>query len=162
MTVTFREVRREQVPLLIGLAGGTGSGKSMSALLLARGMTGGEPFAFIDTENGRAKHYADLFPEMRHAEIHAPFRPEKYADAIVQGAADYPVVVVDSMSHEWAGDGGCLDWHDELMGGNQDGRAEAQEAISRIYAALAGGARAAQEDDELLHRDPYHRAIQPS
>jgi hypothetical protein len=119
MTVTFREVRREQVPLLIGLAGGTGSGKSMSALLLARGMTGGEPFAFIDTENGRAKHYADLFPEMRHAEIHAPFRPEKYADAIVQGAADYPVVVVDSMSHEWAGDGGCLDWHDELMGGNQ-------------------------------------------
>jgi hypothetical protein len=28
--------------------------------------------------------------------------------------------------------------------------------------ALAGGARAAQEDDELLHRDPYHRGIQPS
>jgi hypothetical protein len=119
MTVSFRPAKREQIPLLLGVAGGTGSGKTYSALLLARGISGGEPFAIIDTENGRAKHYADLFPEMRHAEIHAPFRPEKYADAIVQGAKDHPVVVVDSMSHEWAGDGGCLDWHDDLMGGNQ-------------------------------------------
>jgi hypothetical protein len=119
VTVSFRPAKREQIPLLLGVAGGTGSGKTYSALLLARGITGGQPFAIIDTENGRAKHYADLFPEMRHAEIHAPFRPEKYADAIVAGAKEYPVVVVDSMSHEWAGDGGCLDWHDDLMGGNQ-------------------------------------------
>jgi hypothetical protein len=119
MTVSFRPAKREQIPLLLGVAGGTGSGKTYSALLLARGITGGQPFAIIDTETGRAKHYADLFPEMRHAELHAPFRPEKYADAITQGASEYPVVVVDSMSHEWAGDGGCLDWHDELMGGQQ-------------------------------------------
>jgi hypothetical protein len=56
---------------------------------------------------------------MRHGEIHAPFRPGKYADAIQAGAAEFPVVVVDSTSHEWAGDGGCLDWHDEIMGGDQ-------------------------------------------
>jgi hypothetical protein len=119
VTVSFRPAKREQIPLLLGVAGGTGSGKTYSALRMARGIAQGAPFAFVDTENGRAKHYADLFPEMRHAEIHAPFRPEKYADAIVQGASEYPVVVVDSMSHEWAGDGGCLDWHDDLMGGNQ-------------------------------------------
>lgn len=118
MSFRFEQVRRENVPLLIGLAGGTGSGKTMSALLLARGLAAGHPFAFVDTENGRAKHYADLFPEMRHGEIHAPFRPEKYADAIAAGASEFPVVVVDSMSHEWAGDGGCLDWHDELMAGD--------------------------------------------
>jgi hypothetical protein len=119
VTVSFRPAKREQIPLLLGVAGGTGSGKTYSALRMARGIAQGAPFAFVDTENGRAKHYADLFPEMRHAEIHAPFRPEKYADAIVQGASEYPVVVVDSMSHEWAGDGGCLDWHDDLMDGNQ-------------------------------------------
>lgn len=117
--VQFIPAKREQIPLLLGVAGGTGSGKTFSALLLARGLADGQPFAIVDTENGRAKHYADLFPEMRHAEIHAPFRPEKYADAIAAGAKDYPVVVVDSMSHEWAGDGGCLDWHDDLMGGDQ-------------------------------------------
>jgi hypothetical protein len=119
VTFEFKPARRENVPLLLGLAGGTGSGKTFSALLLAHGITGGQPFAIIDTENGRAKHYAELFPEMRHAEIHAPFRPDKYADAIQAGAAEFPVVVVDSMSHEWAGDGGCLDWHDDLMGGDQ-------------------------------------------
>ncbi len=118
MTIQFRPAKRENVPLLVGVAGGTGSGKTMSALLLARGMAAGQPFAIIDTENGRAKHYADLFPEMRHAEIRAPFRPGKYADAIEAGAREFPVVVVDSASHEWAGDGGCLDWHDDIAKGD--------------------------------------------
>lgn len=120
MSFTFRPAQRTNVPLLIGLAGGTGSGKTYSALLLARGLANGQPFAGIDTENGRMNHYADLFPELMVGQITAPFRPDKYADAIE--AADregFPVVVVDSASHEWYGDGGCLDWHDELMGGSQ-------------------------------------------
>lgn len=117
--MSFDVVTRESIPLLLGVAGGTGSGKTFSALRLARGLAGGQPFAIIDTENGRAKHYVELFPEMRYQAITAPFRPDKYADAIEAGAKDYPVVVVDSMSHEWAGDGGCLDWHDEIMAGDQ-------------------------------------------
>jgi len=119
MTYEFRPAKREKVPLLIGVAGGTGAGKTMSALRLARGLAGGKPFAGIDTENGRMNHYADLFPELHVAQITAPFRPDKYADAIQSAAALFPVVIVDSASHEWAGDGGCLDWHDELMGGDQ-------------------------------------------
>jgi hypothetical protein len=118
VTVTFRPAVREQIPLLLGLAGGTGSGKTFSALELAKGIAQGSRFAVIDSENGRAKHYADLF-DFDHAEIHAPFRPQTYIDAITAADADYPVVVVDSASHEWYGDGGCLDWHDELMGGQQ-------------------------------------------
>jgi hypothetical protein len=136
MSFTFRPAKRENVPLLLGVAGGTGSGKTYSALLLARGLANGQPFAIVDTENGRAKHYADLFPEMRHGEIHAPFRPQKYADAIQAGAAEYPVVVVDSMSHEWAGDGGCLDWHDELMGGDQKKNLSAWIEPKRSHKAM--------------------------
>lgn len=120
MSVSFRPMKREAIPLLLGVAGGTGSGKTYSALLLARGIAQGKPFAGIDTENGRMSHYADDFPECERAEISAPFRPEKYIDKIEEAdKAGYPVIVVDSMSHEWAGDGGCLDWHDELMGGDQ-------------------------------------------
>jgi hypothetical protein len=116
----FHPLKRERIPLLIGVAGGTGSGKTMSALLLARGLADGKPFAGIDTENGRMSHYADLFPDCHAKRIAAPFRPDKYADAIEEAqTAGYPVVVVDSASHEWYGDGGCLDWHDELMGGDQ-------------------------------------------
>lgn len=113
MTFEFRPARRENVPLLLGVAGGTGAGKTFSAMLLAKGMSGGRRFAVIDTENGRARHYADEF-EFDSADLRAPFRPDRYADAI-QAADDagYPVIVVDSMSHEHAGDGGLLDWHEE-------------------------------------------------
>jgi hypothetical protein len=125
MTVTFQPAKRQAIPLLLGVAGGTGSGKTMSALLLARGIAQGQPFAFIDTENGRGLHYADMFPEMQHGRLDAPFRPERFTAAIADGSkhlAGVPrnrrVVVVDSFSHEWAGDGGCLDWKDELSGGS--------------------------------------------
>lgn len=114
MSITFRPAKRENVPLLIGIAGGTGSGKTMSALRLATGLSGGERFGIVDTENGRALHYADQF-DFDHAELHAPFRPERYVEAITTAAEKYGVVVVDSFSHEYTGDGGLLDWHEEEL-----------------------------------------------
>src|SRR3990167_11240747 len=115
MSYTFKKAIRENVSLIIALAGGTGSGKTFSAMRLASGMSGGKPFAVIDTENGRASHYADQFA-FDTCELKAPFRPDAYAEAIM--AADkggYPVIIVDSMSHEHAGDGGILDWHEEEL-----------------------------------------------
>jgi hypothetical protein len=128
MAFSFRPAVRQNVPLLIGLAGGTGSGKTFSALLLARGIANGHPIVGIDTENGRMNHYADLFPELHVGQITAPFRPEKYADAIeaaekhlidLKVPLEHRVILVDSASHEWYGEGGCLEWHDDLMAGDQ-------------------------------------------
>src|SRR5688572_29808850 len=100
MSIQFRAAQRENVPLLLGLAGGTGSGKTYSAMLIAQGLAAGKRFAVIDTENGRARHYADVF-KFHDAQLRAPFRPEAYAEAIAAAdKADYPVIVVDSMSHE--------------------------------------------------------------
>lgn len=145
MSFEFRPAKRENVPLLLGVAGGTGSGKTMSALLMARGIAAGQPFAGIDTENGRMSHYADRFPELHIAQIKAPFRPDRYADAIEAGAAylaeqnvprGHRVVVVDSMSHEWAGDGGCLDWHDEIIDGDRKRSPVAWATIKRSHKRL--------------------------
>lgn len=113
MSFSFRPAVRENVPLLIGLSGGTGSGKTYSAMILAKALAAGKRFAFIDTESGRAKAYAEDFA-FDVGELSAPFSPERYADA-VQAAdkAGYPVIVIDSMSHEWAGDGGILDLQEE-------------------------------------------------
>ena len=109
MPFTFRPAKREAVGLLIGLAGASGSGKTFSALRLAKGLAGGKPFCLIDTEAGRAKHYADQFT-FDHGDLHAPFSPAAYAEAIeAADAAGYPVIVVDSASHEHAGEGGILD-----------------------------------------------------
>ncbi len=113
MTFTFRPGVRENVSLLIGLAGASGSGKTYTAMRLASGIAGGKPFAVIDTEAGRAKHYADAF-RFDHGDLAPPFRPGAYADAIhAADKAGYPVIVVDSMTHEWAGEGGVLDWQAE-------------------------------------------------
>lgn len=110
---TFRPATRENVGLLIGLAGASGSGKTYTAMRLASGISGCKPFAVIDTEAGRAKHYADAF-KFDHGDLKPPFRPDAYAQAIAAAdAAGYPVIVVDSMSHEWAGEGGILDWQIE-------------------------------------------------
>src|ERR1700677_907425 len=115
MPFEFKRAAREEVGLIIGLAGGTGSGKTFTAMTLAKGIAGTKPFALIDTEAGRAKHYADRFL-FDHGDLKPPFRPERYAEAILAAdAAHYPVIVVDSCSHEWAGEGGILDWQEEEL-----------------------------------------------
>lgn len=132
---TFRPAVRESVGLIIGLAGPSGGGKTYTAMELATGLAGGRRFAVIDTEGGRAKHYADRF-DFDHGDLKPPFRPSAYSDAIkAADAAGYPVVVVDSMSHEWAGEGGILDWQDEEHA--RMGRREAAKMASWIAPKMA-------------------------
>jgi hypothetical protein len=109
VTLNYKDAVRQNVPLLILLAGGTGAGKTESALRLATGLAGGKPFAVIDTERGRALHKADDYT-FKHAELTEPFSPERYAEAIKEtDAMGFPVIVVDSGSHEYEGIGGVLD-----------------------------------------------------
>lgn len=109
MSIQFKRAIREQVGLIIGVAGGTGSGKTYSSLRMAAGISGDKPFVILDTEAGRAKHYADQF-SFDHGDLHPPFSPETYMEAIrAADSAGYPCIVVDSMSHEWAGEGGVLE-----------------------------------------------------
>jgi AAA domain len=124
--IEFREARRAGVGLLLGFAGGTGSGKTFSAMRVAKGISGDKKFAVIDTEADRALHYADFF-HFDHASLTPPFTPARYLEAIVAAdKARYPAVVVDSFSHEHAGEGGLLDMQSEelerLTRGNEDAR----------------------------------------
>lgn len=140
MNITFRPAVRENVGLLIGLAGESGSGKTYSAMRLAAGISGGKPFAVIDTESRRALHYADEF-KFDHAELRPPFRPEAYQDTILAAnAAGYPAIVVDSMSHEWAGEGGVLDWQEaelDRMAGQDWGKRERVKMAAWIKPKMA-------------------------
>jgi hypothetical protein len=119
MSFSIRPAKRENVLLLLGLAGGTGSGKTWTAMAIAKGMSGAKPFAVVDTENGRARHYADDF-SFDVVDLEAPFTPDRYQQAIEACVkSGHKVIVVDSMSHEWEGVGGLLDWHEQEMGGQQ-------------------------------------------
>lgn len=110
---SFRPAVKEEVGLILGLIAPSGGGKTYSAMRLASGIVGeGNKFAVIDTENRRALHYADMF-SFDHCELHPPFRPDAYAEAIKEAdKAGYKAIVVDSMSHEWASEGGILDWQE--------------------------------------------------
>jgi len=140
MSYTFRPAVRENVNLIVGMIGGTGSGKTYSAMSMAAGIAGDKPFAVIDTENGRAKHYADMF-KFDHCDIAPPFTPDNYAEAIIDAdKAGYPVIVVDSMSHVWAGDGGVLDWQEtelDRMAGQDWKKREACKMAAWIKPKMA-------------------------
>ena len=108
MAVTgFRKAERKKAKLRLGLVGPAGSGKTYSALQIAFGLGG--KVALIDTENGSGDLYAHL-GDYDVCAVEAPYTVKKYLDAI-EGAerAGYDVVVIDSLSHAWAGEGGLLD-----------------------------------------------------
>ena len=124
---TYSDGVREDTSFIIGIAGPSGSGKTVSALLLAAGLAGEEPIAFIDTEGGRARHYfptpsdprpqSELLKEflfrVKYKDMRPPFTPKAIWDAIDEAVEKVgaKVVVIDSASDEWEGVGGLHDMH---------------------------------------------------
>tara|TARA_R110000796_G_scaffold37722_4_gene95170 strand:+ start:35874 stop:36728 length:855 start_codon:yes stop_codon:yes gene_type:complete len=113
--------KREDVKLRIGLSGASGFGKTYSALLLAYGITNDwSKIAIIDTENSSANLYANL-GSYNVLALMQPYNPERYIEAIrTCENASVEVIIIDSISHEWNGSGGCLEIHDKLGGRFQD------------------------------------------
>jgi len=68
----------------------------------------------IDTERGSGELYSDM-AAYDVGQIEPPFTPTKYADAIHSAEkAGYGIIIIDSLSHAWAGEGGVLDIHDKI------------------------------------------------
>jgi hypothetical protein len=117
----LKKAERQKVKLRIGLSAVSGGGKTYSALLLAKGMVGDwSKIAVIDTENGSASLYAHL-GEFLTLQLSAPYSPENYIKAIkVCENAGMEAIIIDSISHEWEGEGGILWLADEAGGGFSD------------------------------------------
>ena len=117
----LQQARRNEVKLRIGLSAPSGFGKSYSALLLAYGITKDySKIAVIDTENGSASLYADL-GNFQVLNLEPPYSPERYMKAISLCEQNgIEAIIIDSISHEWSGAGGCLEIHDKLGGRFQD------------------------------------------
>ena len=108
----FRKATRKQAKLRLALAGPSGSGKTYSALLIAKGL--GLPVAMIDTERGSGELYSHLY-DYDISPIHGPFDPQQYIERIKAAEqAGYNVLIIDSLSHAWAGTGGILEIKDRI------------------------------------------------
>lgn len=117
----FKPATRERAHLKVALTGPSGSGKTYSAILMAMGLAGPKGrIAVIDTENESASLYAHL-GKYDTLCIAPPFTVPKYRDAILAAVAEgYDVVIIDSLSHVWASEGGLLSTKESLdaRGGN--------------------------------------------
>ncbi|MDB5437964.1 MAG: hypothetical protein JWM33_391, partial [Caulobacteraceae bacterium] len=96
------------------IAGGSRTGKTYTALRMARGIAGPEgKIAAIDTEGKRMSHYSKEF-SFDVFNMKSPFSPLRFSEA-AKGAeeAGYAALVIDSFSLEWSGVGGVLNMHEE-------------------------------------------------
>ena len=113
----MKKAERVGTPPIIIMWSVSGGGKTLSSLLMARGIVGpAGKIGLIDTEHNRALDFADAegVGEWHHLNLGPPFTPERYIEAINYAVEEYKVdcLLVDSASHEWEGEGGILEFAD--------------------------------------------------
>ena len=111
MTNPFQKATKERARLRLALIGPSGSGKTYTSLQVGTALKNGGRVALVDTERGSASKYADLF-DFDVLELET-FEPQNYIRAIeAASGAGYDVLILDSLSHAWAGVGGILSFVD--------------------------------------------------
>lgn len=108
----FTKATRKKSKLRLGLTGPSGSGKTWGALQVAKGLGGS--IAVIDTEHGSASLYEHIV-DFDVLELTAPYTPERFIEAIdAAESAGYETLIIDSITHEWSGKGGCLEINEAI------------------------------------------------
>lgn len=118
------QARRQGFRPIIGMPGKSGTGKTESALRLARGMVGPKGrITVVDTEEGRARLFAPRTEGDLDApagpyfivDLGPPFSSERCLEAYEAAEAASDIVIFDSISHEWNGEGGCLESLEKIL-----------------------------------------------
>lgn len=109
--------QRKRAKIRLSIQGPSDSGKTFSSLLIAKGLVGDwSKICVIDTEN----HSADLYSHLGDYNVLTlgkPFTPEAYIQAIeLCETSGIKAIIIDSLSHEWEGEGGILDIHSSMVG----------------------------------------------
>ena len=113
----LQKAQRRQAVIKLALQGPSGSGKTYSSLLLANGLVGNwDQIAVIDTENNSSHLYSHL-GSFNVLSLTEPFTPERYIEAIETcEKAGMKVIIIDSISQEWEGNGGIIETHGNMAG----------------------------------------------
>lgn len=152
---TFEDGEHKDIPILIGLSAASGGGKTHTAMRIALGMQreageGAGPIVLIDTDNRRGlalgpRPGQKADPEgdppsyaFKYLQLTPPFDPQSYMEAVEQAAILGPsVLVIDTMSDEWNGEGGMLEEVDDNQARNQFGHwKEPKKKHKRLMARL--------------------------
>jgi hypothetical protein len=120
MSAMFHPARRSNRKLRLALCGVAGSGKTMTAIKIAEGICRrirltedrDATIGVVDTENGSAELYSGEY-EFSVCKLHR-FSPNNYVEAIKEAEKYFDVIILDSISPAWTGDGGALSKVDEI------------------------------------------------
>lgn len=105
----FETARKQMAAVSIAIAGASGSGKTKTALEIAVGLAGPDgKIGVLDTEGRRALHYARQY-KFQHCDFGPPFTPARCTAAIEEAHQQFDVVIFDSASDEYEGEGGMLE-----------------------------------------------------
>ena len=183
MSFEIKVAERQGARLLIQLSGVSGGGKTLSALMLAYGLTGGDGSKIIgvDTENRRMSLNASAstyklaaqqlglkepVSRFRTLDFFAPFSPARYIEAIEACCrAGAEVIVIDSVTHEWESEGGC-EWIANQSRFPDWKRAKAEHKRFMTYmlqcpAHIIACTRAREKVDFSDPKNPRQLGIQP-
>ena len=117
-TSQLRKATRQKAKIRLGLSAVSGGGKTYTGILIGKGLAKGDlsKVAIIDTENNSADLYAHLGP-YNVLPLSPPYTPESYIKAIKEcEEAGMEVIMIDSITAEWEGKGGCLEIHSSMTG----------------------------------------------
>lgn len=134
----FQKAEKHGLPLRMCLQGPSKAGKTYSALKFASCFDG--KIALVDTEHGTAKLYADEF-DFDTIEL-TSFGPDEYTRLIHLAEENgYTTIIIDSLSHAWAGKGGLLDLADQAAKRSRSGNTfqawgEVKPEEQRLWEAL--------------------------
>ena len=145
MGFTANKATRELIWVKLALMAPSGGGKTYSSLRLATGMLEALKekglgqngrILMLNTEQKRGYYYANEF-DYDIIDLQAPYTPENYVEAIEWAVKeDYPILILDSTSHEWEGSGGCLELH-QKMGGNFQAWAKITPRHNKFLGSIA-------------------------
>lgn len=168
--LNIRPAVRGGSKVVIAIAGTSGSGKTYTALKIARGMVQTpNQIGFLDSENMRGSLYADILDgPFQIADLYPPFSPSRYAAAIKEFQdAGVKVLVIDTTSHEWEGEGGCDDIANKKIGNMPNWIGAKREHKSFMNTLLQSNMhiicclRAREKTDFKDPRKPVSLGIQP-
>lgn len=143
----IRKAERRKSKLRLGISGPSGAGKTLSALLVAYGITNDwDKVGFIDTEQRSGDLYAQTekagvyIGEFLKIDLDPPYEPEKYIKAIrMLEEAGAAVIIIDSLTHAWAGDGGLLDIQGKIADSGRGNSFTAWRTVTPRHNALVDG-----------------------
>lgn len=129
----IRPAVRPALKARMSISGPAGSGKTRSMLIIGTVLADGAQILGIDTEKESMLTYADDFA-FEHLAWHPPYNPAELAETLTSVGDKYAVIIVDSLSHFWRGQGGTLD----VAAGKFTGWKEARPMQEGLIEAILG------------------------